>query len=494
MLKRLLGSSMLLVGRSAANKFIGMLSTLVLARMLLPEDFGLIALAMLVIGLLKVFARTGSMQYVVRAAEVDDDLLNSAWTLNVALKTTLALILAVVSPIISSAFSEPELESILRTFAALLVFQSLGSPGTWLLQRDQRYEKIVSVSIIAKVVSASVAVTLALMGAAHWALIAGQVVMSLVAVTGSYLIHPYRPRLCIRRIREQYAFSGWLMLQGLIGYSRTNLDTFLVTINFGNAQLGSFHTMKYLAYIPSAHILEPATQPLLRELSKHKENPGYFSLQHNVTFLAGACLALPIASLMAATAPELVEVFLGSNWTQYSDLFRWFSLLIPSFLIFKHATRTCMVFGRTRLTFLYELFALGFVFVPVLIQGIDDIVAFTSLRIELELASTLVFLCFTTLRFASLRTFIALLLGVLPVIIACLIATAIAIIYVAAESPLIKLIYFSAVWALVFGVSFLALILGPWKQQREWAYLIAKGNDAVAFATRTLREKLAKHD
>lgn len=492
MLKRLLGSSALLVGQSAANKFIGMLSTLVLARMLLPEDFGLIALAMLVIGLLDIFTQTRAGQYILRADSVDDDLLNSAWTLNLCLKIALAVVLAGLSPLISDAYSEPQLEAILWVFAALLVFQTCRNPGTLLLQRDQRFERIVSLGIIAKVVSAIVAVTLALLGAAHWALIAGRVTLALVDVAGSYVIHPYRPRLCTTRIREQFRFSGWLILQSVGGYSRNNLDTFLVSTSFGNAQLGSFQTMKYLAFIPSSQILLPATQPLLRELSKHRENPDYFALQHNVSFLAGACLALPIASLMAAMAHDLVAVFLGSNWTPYSDLFRWFSLLIPTYLVFQHATRTCIIFGRTKLTFQYEIFALFFVFLPLLLTGIADILAFTSLRVELEIASTLIFLGFTTLHFTNLKTLLALALGVIPIIIACVIATAGSFACVSAEVPLVRLIYFSAVWAVIFGATFLALILGPWRHQREWAYLITKGEDAVAFAVRALRAKFAK--
>lgn len=481
MLKRVIGSSVLLVTRSFILKFIGMLSTLVLARVLVPEDFGLVAMAMLVVAFIEVFGKTGAGQYVMRAHEVDDDLLQSVWTLGLIFRIVLASSLLLLSPLISDAYSEPKLTELLWAFAALMLLQGLrNSPGSMLLRRDQRYEKIAKVDVIGKILSATVAVTVAIIYESYWALVVGKAVSMAVNVVGSYLIHPARPAWNTSRIREIFGFSSWILLQAMFGYFRVQFDTLLVSMTFGSAQLGSFHTMKYLAFIPHSQILLPATTPLLREFSKSRDNTGYFAFQHNLAFIVGACVALSITTMMTLGNQQLVEVFLGSKWVDFTDLFFWFCLLIPALFMFNHATRVCIVFGRSRLTFQYEVFAMAFIFIPILLYGIDDVAKFTRLRVSLEVVASCIFFIFTTVRFTNAANLRHLVWCLTPLFIACATAGYGALTLNSWEHPFIFLASFGVTFAAIFALTLAGLIKLHWKQTREWTYLLNKALAALS--------------
>lgn len=473
MVSKVLFGSALLVGRSFTIKFIGLLSTLVLARMLAPEDFGLVAMATLALGFLQIFAATGTGLYVLRAAKVDDELLNSAWTLDLILKLIVAAALAIVAPTISRYYQEPQLTNILYALAGLMALGTLRSPGVMLLQREQAFGRIVTLSIVAKVLGAIAGVSIALIYQSYWALVVGQIVNGICGVIGSYVIHPHRPRPCVRGIRRQLRFSGWLIPQAMLGFGRTQFDTFLVSTTFGNAELGSFNTMKYLAYIPGQHILLPATQPLLAELSQSRDNPKHFRFQHNVSFLVTLALALAMASLLAGTAEPLIRLVLGEQWGPYSGLFYWFALLLPAYALFHHATRTLLVFGRTKYTVLYELFAVLFIFIPILMLGLEDVEAFTARRVSLELIASFIFLCATTWRYTSLANTLRLLLLSLPVCGACMAGLLAAQLLPASWPAIPFLAAYCSAFLLVFAIVLL-LCATTFRQQRECRYLLDK--------------------
>lgn len=486
MVSKVLFGSALLVGRSFTLKFIGLLSTLVLARMLAPADFGLVALATLALGFLQIFATTGTGMYVIRAKNVDNDLLNSAWTLDLILKLVAAAVLIIVAPRISGYYREPELTNVLYALAGLMALGTLRNPGVLLLQREQAFGRIVSLSIVAKILGAIAGVSIALIYQSYWALVVGQIVNGSCDIVGSYVIHPHRPKPCLRGVRKQLRFSGWLIPQAVLGFGRTQFDTFLVSSTFGNAELGSFNTMKYLAYIPGAHILLPATQPLLAELSQSRDNPGHFRFQHNISFLVALMLALAMTTVLTGAAQPLIGLVLGDQWVPFSGLFFWLALLLPAYAMFHHATRTLLVFGRTRYTLVYELFAVLFIFTPLLILGLEDIETFTARRVSLEIGASFIFLCATTWRYTSLTNTFRLLLLSLPVCVACLAGLLAAEAVPASWAAIPFLAAFGTSFLLVFAVVLL-LFAVTLRRQREYGYLLGKLTSVVQALKRAVR-------
>ncbi|MEO0438040.1 MAG: oligosaccharide flippase family protein [Pseudomonadota bacterium] len=478
-------SSFLLVMRSIFLRAIGLVSTMCLARLLDPADFGLVALAILIIGFLEVLASAGGEQFVLRDSDAKAETVNTAWTINIILNSTLAIAVLVIAPSVGTSYSNPDLVPILWCFGALAVLQSLESPGLWLLQRDQNVSGVVRLNLIGKLIALPIAVGSALLGAAHWSLVLGRFTTTLINVIGSYFLHNSRPVLTLKGVAKQYAFSGWLMLQSVFGYCRVNLDALLVSLRFSATELGFFHTMKYLAYIPSESLVAPVSAPLLTELSKLRDDPVRFALIHNVYFLGVGLLALPLAALLMLCYEPLVYLVLGSSWVEHSELFKWFSLLIPAFFVFQHVTRVCLAFGNTQLTVLYEVFAAMVIFVPLLFIGIEQLVEFTAMRVQLELVASLGFFIFATSKFLGIKHFFRCLAAVLPVALACFVASVVVTESRPDWSITAQFFYQLMLWISIFLSVLCVLVYLIWKRQAEWAHLLET-------ARATVRRRLLK--
>ncbi|GAW95531.1 MULTISPECIES: oligosaccharide flippase family protein [Colwellia] len=381
--KTLLGA-ITLVADAILKRLIGLISTLILARILAPEDFGLIAIAMIVIGFASVLSVTGSEQYILQKDTVNDDILNSAWTLDLLLKAGVFIILLVSAPYVADFYQKEELTGIIRAISFLVILGALGNPGILLFKREQKYKAIFKISLISKVISVIVTITIAVVYQNYWALIIGHLVSVSTRIIGTYFIHNHRPRLCFTKIKEQWRFSAWMMPQACLGYLRTQLDTFLVSNFYGEKQLGSYHIMKYIAFMPSSELIAPATSPLLAELAKSRNNIKDFRYQFNLSFLVTLAVALPMAIFLFQFDYLVVGLLLGDQWLPYSNLFGYMALLGIAVVLLHQSIRVLIVFEKTKLVFYYELVAFISLYGTLLSIGIEDINTFTMVRVLME--------------------------------------------------------------------------------------------------------------
>ncbi len=477
--KKGLISSVLLVAESLAKKLIGVVSTLILARVLVPEDFGLVAIATLFMGFLDVLANTGTTQYLLRSDTIDSDTVNTSWTIDLILRTFIALVMIAVAPFVSDYYEDSRLTAIFYVFAALMIFRCLGNPGVAFLRREQNYAPLVKVSIIAKFLSVSIAVSIALIFESYWALILGQCANGITMVAGSYFIHPHKPKLTLINAKEQWHFSGWLIPQSILGYFRTQLDTIMVSSTFGKASLGSYHILKYLAFIPSSEILLPATQPLLVELNKTKNDATLFARQFNISFIGTMLLALPISGFMASQHQLIIYVFLGPNWVEYSELFACFSLLIPAFAILNQARRVLVVFGKTKHMLYYEIVSFFTIYGSLFLIGLEDLFLFGAMRVGLENAICLIFLIYITSSYTGLRNCLRLLTISLPALIAVVVASSVVnMVSLDAHYKVLNLILNGFIFMSLFLLTLSIIHYSAARKTEEWGYiegLVTKG-------------------
>jgi O-antigen/teichoic acid export membrane protein len=415
--KKGLSSSLLLMAESILKKLVGLISTLILARVLVPEDFGLVAIASIVIGLLDVLAQTGAMLYLLRADKVTDDMVNTSWTINGILKISLTLILIVSTPYISEYYGDYRLNAILYVFATMIVLSCFANPGNIYHRIAQNYTPIIKLAIFGKFISVIVAISIALIYQNYWALILGQYTGAIIGTIGSYFTHPHRPKPCLSNAKEQWKFSGWMLPQGILGYARTQLDTFLVSSIFGKSELGSYHVMKYLAFIPSAHIVLPATQPLLVELSKVKHSKEFFSKQFNISFIITMLIAVPISILMFSYSELVTHVFLGDKWLKYENILAAFAILIPASAILNQGRRVLVVYALAKKMFYFELISFSTIYGTLFFVGVESLEFFTYVRVLLELIICSLFLIFISLKYTSFRNTVKFILTSSPVFI-----------------------------------------------------------------------------
>jgi O-antigen/teichoic acid export membrane protein len=386
---KLLSSASLLVSAKLIQRFIGLISILILARILGPEDFAVVAIISMVIYFFDVLSNVGNEQYIVQKADVSTADLNTAWTLSLLIKSILTVILVVLIPLIDNYYPQMDLLQILLLATLVLPINALKNPGIWKLQRELNYKPIFCLTIAQKIASFTAVMVVVYIEPSYWALVIGDVVGSITFLSGSYLLHPFRPKLTLQHGALQWIASRWILAKNIVGYTRSQVDTFLISVFFNAADLGRYYLSRDIVMLPSHNILTPAIQPLLAAFSKNQHSPKALASQMDLALLVTSLITVPIVMYVWWFPAPLIDTLLGDKWIESYLLLSVMSLLIlyiPFLLLLEQAL---IAQGKFKQAFVFDLLSLIFVFSGLLIFRTTDLVEFALMRGELGLLATL---------------------------------------------------------------------------------------------------------
>lgn len=305
----------------------GLISTLIIARLLVPEDFGVLAISMLLIAMIEMLTVTGSSQYIQQKKDVSEQDLNSAWTLNIVLKLSIACVVFYLAPFAAYFYQDSRLIWTIQILSSLMVLNALINPGIMALERDINYKKIVFIDIFNKVISVATTIILALVYRDYTALVYGHIASCLSSLFFSYILIAYRPKFSLENIKEQWGFSRYALLQGMLGFFRAHIDTLIVSRFFPMHILGTYNTIKYISLMPSSEIITPALKPMIATFAKKSNNLGDLRHQFALSVLILSMLILPIVAFSHVYHYEFVSILLGNNWLEYSYVFKYLVLM-----------------------------------------------------------------------------------------------------------------------------------------------------------------------
>lgn len=362
------------------QKSLGLISTLILARILTPDDFGVVAISALVLHFCEVLSTAGSESYLIQKSELSKDDINSSWTLELILKLLLWVVLVACIPYISGFYEQEKLTNALLLSSCVLLINAFKSPGVALLKKHLEYKKIFTLGITQKVTSFTVVIGFVLYSPSYWAIIMGDVVSAVVFVGGSYLIHSYRPKLCKLKIKEQLGFSKWILLKSGVGYLRAQMDVFFVGKLFSAPELGSYHLARHLSVMPSTDIIGPAIEPLLASFSKVKYDFNALNRQFYLSFFIIVAVITPIAVYMWSYPETIIDLLLGQQWESAYSILSALSLLLFTFSVGQLLNPFSVAAGQVKAIFIYDLFSFIFIFVCLLFFLESSLYEFALLR------------------------------------------------------------------------------------------------------------------
>ena len=284
-----------------------------LARLLTPEDFGLLAIAWVVIELLLTVTDTGMVTALVQRDRVDESQFDTAWTVGIVRALVVAVVLVVGAPLIAQFFGEPRAASMLRV-AAAPVLAALASIKIADLTRRLEFRKLTLIRVPEAATEAVVSIALAtLLGV--WALVVGVLVANLVRVALSYLLAPHRPRISFDQgaARSLFRFGRWLFAVGILGLAGEALLRAVIARRLGIAELGIFYLAMRLVMLPLTSV-ESAVGSIGMPL--HARLQADPVRRTRPAHLAGrdARAAHPRLCLLIVLAPSLVNEVLGPRW------------------------------------------------------------------------------------------------------------------------------------------------------------------------------------
>lgn len=391
-------SSLFMLSIRVVQRGLGLISTLVLARLLVPADFGIVAIVAIVIQFFDLFSNVGSEKYLIQKSTLDQKDIDTAFSINFVFKIVLWLILLGIAPLAAGLFDRPDLVLPLRVAATVLLIGSIASPGIALLKRDLNYKKILKLSIAQKCCSFTVVMAIAFTTRTYWALIIGDLVAVLVFSVGSWLIHPYRPRFGFRTFLKQAAFSQWIIYRSVFGFVRAQVDTYLVSRHFPIDAIGIFHVSKSLSAMPASDIVAPAIDPLLSAFSRVRDDLSDLGFKIRTAILAVIAMVLPVCVFMTAHPDAIIGSFLGDQWTDAHDVLAAMAPLLFTLSISRIFESVCISIGALRQLLVYNVISTVFLLAILVAIISSDLALFTLQRSLLGVFVSLLFLFYLSRR------------------------------------------------------------------------------------------------
>lgn len=357
--KRLISSATFSTGAKVIQRSIGLISTLILARLLTPEDFAYVAIIAITLHFFDILSQVGSEQYIIRKETVNEDALQSAWTLDLIIKTAMFTVLVLFATPIMSLFNKAEIAFALQVASSVLIFNALRSPGIILLKRNLDYQKIFYLELTERLVSFTVIILIAYIWRNYWAFIAADIAAAVTFLIGSYHLCPYKPKLQLKNFFEQWFFSKWMLGKSILGYIRSQIDTLLVARYFGATQLGQYYMARDIAMLPAHNLLSPAIEPLLAALRDDKPSDTSKTKQRFIYALSATTfITAPIVIYTAFYGDLIVFTLLGSQWHMAADLLSIMSMLLAYLAVLLVVESCFLARGQVKTLFVSDLLSL----------------------------------------------------------------------------------------------------------------------------------------
>lgn len=366
---------------------ISVVSTLVLVRLLSPEDFGIMAIATMVIGFFSVLSDAGVNRYLIMHDNPEQDTFNKAFTLNIALKFCAFLGLVFFAGSIASLMKNPEVELVIVLVGFISFLSSFMNVGLLDLERKLNYAPVNKILMISKVISTTFTLIIAYLYQSYVALIIGSFVMQTVAIVMSYILHDFRPRLDFRFEKAMFTFSVFLLLRNIISFSRSQVDVLLVGKKFSEAELGKFSIARQFAIMPQTEFIAPAMQPGFSALSQLKHDSQlYLTKIYQILFLVFLFL-FPSAFGLYFLSESFVYVVLGEKWMNVSSYIGILAFLMIPFFLQSIISIAYDNLGKVKVSFLVDLFGLALIIFLFFTFTVESVERFSYLRLIAGLIS-----------------------------------------------------------------------------------------------------------
>jgi len=343
-----------------ANRSLGFIRTIILARLLAPHDFGLFGIAMLAIATLETFSQTGFQAALVQKKKNVEPYLDTAWTISAIRGIILFLILFSSAPLIANFFDSAQAALVIRVIAVSTLLSGFRNIGILFFKKELQFNKQFIYEFSGTLVDITVAISLAFILRNVWALVWGGLAANFVRVFMSYIIHPYRPRIKFEKekFQELFAFGKWVLGSSILVFLITQGDDIFVGKMLGVTALG-FYQMAYLiSNLPATEITHVISQVTFPAYSKLQDDLPKLKDAFLKVLQLTAFISVPLTAGIFILAPEFTKIFLGDKWMPMVPAIQ---ILVLAGLVRSIAATSGYVFyavGRTKIDTILQIIRL----------------------------------------------------------------------------------------------------------------------------------------
>jgi O-antigen/teichoic acid export membrane protein len=330
--KTIRGASMRLFAQGASF-ILRVVSLMVLARLLQPNDFGLVGMVTAITGVLSLFRDFGLSAATVQRVSITNEQTSTLFWLNAFVGAVLTVLALASARAIGAFYHEPRLVGVTFIVAAGFLFNGFGVQHSALLQRQMRFTALATIELVSLVASTIVAIVFAMAGFGYWALAWMTLCAPVFSTIGLWVAARWVPGMPRRGagIRSMLRFGGTVTLNGLIIYLGSNFEKVLLGRFWGAEAIGIYGRAYQLIRMPIDSLNFAVGEVAFSALSRLQGDQAllkrYFLRGYSLVLV----LTLPITFGCALFAGDLIAVLLGPKWQSAAQIFR---LLAPTILAF----------------------------------------------------------------------------------------------------------------------------------------------------------------
>jgi len=293
---------------------LGFISTLILARLLVPADFGLVAMATAATAFIEMLGDFGFHVFLVQKQDLSSDDLDTAWTVQMIIAALQSAVLACLAIPYARFYGEPRLTMVMWILSASTLLSGAKNIGIIHFQRELQFHLEFRLRATCKLVAFVVTVALAWLMRSYWALVIGSVVLRVTELFLSYSMHPHRPRFRIRGSREIFSFSKWIYCNTTLNFLFQRSPDFVIGKLAGAGPLGLFSLGFEIAFLPRAEMAAPINRVAFPAYAKMRHD--LKALQDGYLYVLGMIVigVFPACLGISATANVLIPFLLGEKW------------------------------------------------------------------------------------------------------------------------------------------------------------------------------------
>ena len=326
--QRTISSGLITTAAQGTKFFLNLAYVMILARLLVPQDFGLIAMVTTIMGFLRIFQDAGLSTATVQRQEITHGQVSNLFWVNVAVGGVITLLVAVSAPAIAWFYREPRLVGVTLALSITFLLASSAVQHMALLNRQMRFTVIAVIDVISMLVGYLTGIGMALWGYGYWALVGASVIQVAIKLMLAWLISRWRPRLPSRNTQTWHLLRfGANITMGNLMYSiARGADSLLIGRFFGAAAVGLYSRGSILLMRPLQQFIEPIEAVLIPTLSRMQSQHERYQRTFLQVFETIALMSFVFAGLFLALSYPLTLAVLGPKWEGAAVIFAAFTI------------------------------------------------------------------------------------------------------------------------------------------------------------------------
>lgn len=300
----------------AGVQFMQFIVSIVLARLLAPEEFGLVALVMIVITIADVFVQSGLGTALIRQKEADDLDFSSVFFASLTLATVVYSIIFITAPFIADFFDQPNLVPVIRVLTLTLFIGVFGGIQNAYVARHMMFKKLFYRGLAATIPSGALGIVLAYQGFGVWSLVFQQLTNALLSVIAMWFTVPWRPHLQFswNRLKALFSFGWKLLVSSLIDNVYDKIRALVIGKMFSSAALAFNDRGDHFPRLLITNINQSISAVLLPSLSQYQDDKTQLKKMARRSITISSFVLVPMMTGLAVLAHPLVLILLGEKW------------------------------------------------------------------------------------------------------------------------------------------------------------------------------------